>query len=160
MLQNKLQVSVAPFYRSLKTHVTYSSQLHHQLWQLQYDQHVSNELYATCCRSVWRSLSPTLPLLFRIWKKTNAMFQPKATCRAEPGGNIHSYGRRVFSVTAPLLGTVFLSILGMLDHGTFLKDSWKLDCKTVGFFLKISKEIGKAWRKSLTRAKRASLTRP
>ena len=31
-----------------------------------------------------------------------------------------------------------------------------LDCKTVGFFLKISKEIGKAWRKSLTRAKRAS----
>ena len=34
-----------------------------------------------------------------------------------------------------------------------------LDCKTVRFFLKISKEIGKAWRKSLTRAKRASLTR-
>ena len=27
-------------------------------------------------------------------------------------------------------------------------------------FLKISKEIGKAWRKSLARAKRASLTRP
>ena len=27
-----------------------------------------------------------------------------------------------------------------------------LDCKTVGFFLKISKEIGKAWRKSLKRA--------
>ena len=37
---------------------------------------------------------------------------------------------------------------------------FKLDCKTVGFFLKISKEIGKAWRKSLARAKRASLTRP
>ena len=35
-----------------------------------------------------------------------------------------------------------------------------IDCKTVGFFLKISKEIGKAWRKSLTRAKLASLTRP
>ena len=35
-----------------------------------------------------------------------------------------------------------------------------IDCKTVGFFLKINKEIGKAWRKSLTRAKRASLTRP
>ena len=51
------------------------------------------------------------------------MFQPKATCHAEPGGNIHSYGRRVFSVTAPLLGKVFLIILGMLDHGTFLKDS-------------------------------------
>ena len=29
----------------------------------------------------------------------------------------------------------------------------------IGFFLKISEEIGKAWRKSLTRAKRASLTR-
>ena len=26
----------------------------------------------------------------------------------------------------------------------------RLDCKTVGFFLKISKEIGKAWPKSLT----------
>ena len=26
-----------------------------------------------------------------------------------------------------------------------------LDCKTVGFFLKISEEIGKAWSKSLTR---------
>ena len=35
-----------------------------------------------------------------------------------------------------------------------------LDCKTVVFFLKISKEVGKAWRKSLTRAKLASLTRP
>ena len=35
-----------------------------------------------------------------------------------------------------------------------------LDCKTVGFFLKISKEVGKAWRKSLACAKRASLTRP
>ena len=35
-----------------------------------------------------------------------------------------------------------------------------LDCKTVGFFLKLSKEIGKAWRKSVTRANRASLTRP
>ena len=35
----------------------------------------------------------------------------------------------------------------------------EVDCKTVGFFLKISKEIGKAWRKSLKRAKGASLTR-
>ena len=34
-----------------------------------------------------------------------------------------------------------------------------VDCKTVGFVLKISREIGKAWRKSLTRAQRASLTR-
>ena len=35
-----------------------------------------------------------------------------------------------------------------------------IDCKTVGFFLKISKEIGNAWCKSLMRANRASLTRP
>ena len=39
--------------------------------------------------------------------------------------------------------------------------TWKvsklLDCKTVGFFLKISTEISKAWRKSLTCAKCASL---
>jgi len=35
-----------------------------------------------------------------------------------------------------------------------------LDCKTVGFFLKISKEIGKAWRESLSRTKCASLTHP
>ena len=36
----------------------------------------------------------------------------------------------------------------------------KVSSKTVGFFLKISKEIGKVWRKSLTSAKRANLTRP
>ena len=41
-----------------------------------------------------------------------------------------------------------------------LASSFYLDCKTVGFFLKISKEISKAWRKSVTRVKRASLTRP
>ena len=35
-----------------------------------------------------------------------------------------------------------------------------VDCKTIGFFLKISTEIGKAWSKSLTRAKRASLLSP
>ena len=35
-----------------------------------------------------------------------------------------------------------------------------VDCKTAGFFLKISKEIGNAWRKSLMRANRGSLTRP
>ena len=40
----------------------------------------------------------------------------------------------------------------------FLSVTLSVDCKTVGFFLKISKEIGKAWRKSLTRAQRASLT--
>ena len=39
-----------------------------------------------------------------------------------------------------------------------LKPWLNIDCKTVGFFLKISKEIGNAWRKSLMRANRASLT--
>ena len=38
-----------------------------------------------------------------------------------------------------------------LEECTSQKFSNKMmvDCKTVGFFLKISKEIGKAWRKSL-----------
>ena len=35
-----------------------------------------------------------------------------------------------------------------------------VDCKTVDFFLKISKEIGKAWRKSLTRGKTVSPQSP
>ena len=40
-------------------------------------------------------------------------------------------------------------------------DNQNVDCKTVySCFLKISKEIGKAWCKSLTSAKHASLTRP
>ena len=40
-------------------------------------------------------------------------------------------------------------------------ESSNVDCKTVGFFfLKISKEIGKAWRNSLTRARRACSDSP
>ena len=39
-------------------------------------------------------------------------------------------------------------------------DNQNVDCKTVGCFLKISKEIGKAWCKSLTSAKHASLICP
>ena len=39
-------------------------------------------------------------------------------------------------------------------------ESSNVDFKTVGFFLKISKEVGKAWRKSLTRANRASSYSP
>ena len=38
-----------------------------------------------------------------------------------------------------------------------MSSSW-LDCKTVGFSLNISKEIGKGWSKSFTRTKRASLS--
>ena len=52
---------------------------------------------------------------------------------------------------------VHAQLAGQIKFATF---ETRIDCKTVGFFLKISKEISKAWRKSLTRAKRASLTRP
>ena len=38
----------------------------------------------------------------------------------------------------------------MCQRISLLFFQFKIDCKTVGFFLKISKEIGKAWRKSLT----------
>ena len=51
--------------------------------------------------------------------------------------------------------------MGMITKGTVpspqgchwggRRVGFSLDCKTVGFFLKISKEIVKAWRKSLTR---------
>ena len=56
------------------------------------------------------------------------------------------------------VGTVEVQLDSIAD--TKLLALRTIDCKTVGFFLKISKEIGKAWRKSLTRARRASLTRP
>ena len=50
---------------------------------------------------------------------------------------------------------LFCETSNMTFHEGSLKNNfgpWKvLDCKTVGFFLKISKEIGKVWRKSLTR---------
>ena len=67
---------------------------------------------------------------------------------------------RVFSFYSHLLISVISANSGLRD-AKIPKNvySW-LDCKTVGFFLKISKEVGKAWRKSITRAKRASLTRP
>ena len=52
---------------------------------------------------------------------------------------------------------VHAQLVGQIKFATF---ETRIDFKTVGFFLKISKEIGKAWRKSLTRARRASLTRP
>ena len=59
--------------------------------------------------------------------------------------------RRVFGQHL-VTETVLKAIVGHLNNKSPRK---ALDCKTVGFFLKISKEIGKAWRTSLTRAKRA-----
>ena len=51
--------------------------------------------------------------------------------------------------------------IGKTERRLKYRSTNNVDCKTVGrFFLKISKEIVKAWRKSVTRAKRASLTRP
>ena len=72
------------------------------------------------------------------------------------------------------LKTIFFSMgpskantVGIVKNSPSLRTTRKtlqffraLDCKTVGIFLKISKEIGKTCYKSLTRAKRASLTHP
>ena len=52
------------------------------------------------------------------------------------------------------LGRACTTHLKICDKKNFRYDV-TLDCKTVGFFLTISKEIDKARRKSLTRAKRA-----
>ena len=52
----------------------------------------------------------------------------------------------------------FLAVLAKNTGRQGGKTGAIVDCKTVVFFLKISKEIGKAWRKSLTRAKRATFT--
>ena len=55
---------------------------------------------------------------------------------------------------------VFVNVIMFYVFASFgqiiMNNEIHLDCKTVGFFLKISKEIGKAWRNSPTR----SLTRP
>ena len=65
-------------------------------------------------------------------------------------GNFGEYGENdEFDVARAPLIVVILTKMANLA---------KLDCKTVGFFLKISKAIGNAWRKSLTRARRASLS--
>ena len=52
----------------------------------------------------------------------------------------------------------FLAILAKNTGRPGGKTGAIVDCKTVVFFLKISKVIGKVWRKSLTRAKRATRT--
>ena len=62
----------------------------------------------------------------------------------------HSCGRAL-----PLLNLKKKRYCSQSIMGFKLVTPARLDCKTVGFFLKISKEFGKAWRKSLTRAKRA-----
>ena len=48
----------------------------------------------------------------------------------------------------------------MVDEVVQVHQTIMMQNSRVFFFLKISKELGKAWRKSLKRAKRASLTRP
>ena len=71
-----------------------------------------------------------------------------------------------FGVQIPIVGEILDSMRWIRNSKALdstIKNSRSripVDCKTVGFFLKISKEIGKAWHKSLTRAKRASFTRP
>ena len=48
----------------------------------------------------------------------------------------------------------------MVDEVVQVHQTIMMQNSRVFFFLKISQELGKAWRKSLKRAKRASLTRP
>ena len=48
----------------------------------------------------------------------------------------------------------------MVDEVVQVHQTIMMQNSRVFFFLKISKELGKAWRKSVKRAKRASLTRP
>ena len=65
-----------------------------------------------------------------------------------------------YSVTKPFKKCHVQAGVELIGRYFVYGASYCIDCKTVGFFLKISKEIGKAGRESLTRAKRASLTRP
>ena len=52
------------------------------------------------------------------------------------------------SLPSPTFSPLLRPLLGYYSY-------WgAIDCKTVGFLLKLSKEIGKAWLKSLTRASR------
>ena len=63
---------------------------------------------------------------------------------------------------APLFSVILRPLVLALgiEPETFRSAVKRVDWKTVGFFLKISKEIGKAWRKTLSGAKLASLERP
>ena len=57
--------------------------------------------------------------------------------------------------TSPLFNSFCSNVVKTKLHVFIVR--FTVDYKTVGFFLKISKEIGEAWRKSLTHANRASL---
>ena len=57
--------------------------------------------------------------------------------------------------TSPLFNSFCSNVVKTKLHVFVVR--FTVDYKTVGFFLKISKEIGEAWRKSLTHANRASL---
>ena len=102
------------------------------------------------CRLGWK-------LIF-VKYKYQKIFQ--AIFSSVSGSSFHRFPVcwRVVCTLIKLSGRTFLRI-GVSKKKS--SQTWKvpklLDCKTVGFFLKISKEISKAWRKSLTCAKCASL---
>ena len=61
---------------------------------------------------------------------------------------------------APLFSVILRPVVLALgiEPETFRSAVKRVDCKKVGFFLKISKEIGKAWRKTLSREAREPRT--
>ena len=115
--------------------------------------------------NVWGTDTGSFMYIFRLgWKlifvkyKYQKIFQ--AIFSSVSGSSFHRFPVcwRVVCTLIKLSGRTFLRI-GVSKKKS--SQTWKvpklLDCKTVGFFLKISKEISKAWRKSLTCAKCASL---
>jgi len=92
---------------------------------------------------------------------------PKFLTHSPKQINWHTDSSRHFTGTKPCIKTSKRTYdKQVLGQSFYLLASLKqdnpgsllVDCKTVGFFLKIRKEIGKARRKSLPRAKRASVS--
>ena len=93
-----------------------------------------------CRRNSWRGCS------VQNVAKVDGSRPTSPVCSLQPALRRRVFGQHLVTET------VLKAIVGHLNNKSPRK---ALDCKTVGFFLKISKEIGKAWRTSLTRAKRA-----
>ena len=62
--------------------------------------------------------------------------------------NLWILGLKGLKPTARLVFRLYAITVVSMESG----NNAQVDCKTVGFFLKISEEIDKAWRKNLTRA--------
>ena len=67
-------------------------------------------------------LAPTyIKDLLKIYHPSRDLRSSKKNLLVVPAFNTNSYGRRVFLLLHRFFGTVFLSILGMLDHWTIFK---------------------------------------